>query len=148
MGYGYIPTASFDQEQFKTNSTEHRIWEQLILTNKIGRLFFEHRYRVEQRWISAASDNLYLNRLRYRLLLNIPLNKAELLDNTVFLSFYDEIFLNVTETPFDQNRLYAALGYKFSKTFSVQTGYLRHRLGNNNLDRLQLALFLNADLRK
>lgn len=145
FGYGYIPTATFDQEQFQASSIEHRLWEQLILTNILGRFFFEHRYRVEQRWISAAIDDLYLNRLRYRLLVNIPINHATLTDNTFFLSFYDEIFLNVTETPFDQNRLYAALGYKLSNALNVQTGYLRHRLGNNNFDRLQLAIFFNTD---
>lgn len=148
LGYGYIPTATFEQEQFQASSIEHRIWEQFILTNSIGRLFFEHRYRVEQRWISAALDDFYLNRLRYRLLVNIPLNHSALIDDTFFLSFYDEIFLNVTETPFDQNRLYAALGYKLNSALSVQTGYLRHRLGNNNFDRLQLALFLNTDFSK
>lgn len=145
FGYGYIPTATFDLEQFQTSSIEHRIWEQFILTNNIGRLFFEHRYRVEQRWIATASDNIYLDRLRYRLLVNIPINHAGLIDNTFFLSFYDEIFLNVNETPFDQNRLYGALGYKFDKALSVQAGYLRHRLGTLNFDRLQLALFLNTD---
>lgn len=148
LGYGYIPTATFEQEHFQASSIEHRIWEQFILTNSIGRLFFEHRYRVEQRWISAALDDFYLNRLRYRLLVNIPLNHSALIDDTFFLSFYDEIFLNVTETPFDQNRLYAALGYKLNSALSVQTGYLRHRLGNNNFDRLQLALFLNTDFSK
>lgn len=148
LGYGYIPTASFDLEQFQASSIEHRVWEQFILTNNIGRLFFEHRYRVEQRWISAASKNIYLDRLRYRLLLNIPINNAGLIDNTLFLSFYDEIFLNVTEAPFDQNRLYAALGYKFNKALSVQTGYLRHRLGALNLDRLQLGVFFNTDFSK
>lgn len=148
FGYGYIPTESFTKGDLKTSSVEHRIWEQLILTNRLGRNYFEHRYRVEQRWILADAGDKYLNRLRYRLLLNIPLNRNELSDNTLFLSLYDEIFLNVNDTPFDQNRLYAALGYKFNKSVSLQGGYLRHRLGANNYNRLQFALFINTDLSK
>ena len=57
---------------------------------------------------------------------------------------YDEIFLNVTDSPFDQNRLYAALGYKFNPSVSLQAGYLRHRLGNQKLNRFQLGVFLNT----
>lgn len=153
-GYGYIPTESFDKELFRTRSIEHRLWEQLILTNVVGRLFFEHRYRVEQRWItsnlvaSSGLENQYLNRLRYRILVNIPLNNTEMTDNTLFASFYNEVFLNVTETPFDQNRLFGALGFKFNRAVSIQGGYLRHRLGANNFNRLQMALFLNTDFSK
>ena len=148
VGYGYIPTETFDKELPVNRSVEHRIWEQFILKNNIGRLFFEHRYRLEQRWLSSSADNWYLNRLRYRILVNIPLNNAQMAEKTLFLSLYDEVFLNVTDTPFDQNRLFAALGYKINKNLSLQAGYLRHRLGANNYDRLQFALFLNTDLRK
>lgn len=147
-GYGYIPTEGFVAEGSGPKTVEHRIWEQFTLTNSIGRLFFDHRYRVEQRWISTTANDLYLNRLRYRFLVNIPLNHSELSDNTFFLSFYDEIFLNITETPFDQNRLYGALGYKLNKTVSMQAGYLRHRLGANGFNRLQFGLFFNTDLSK
>ncbi len=149
LGYGYIPTESFNKDETKINTTEHRVWQQLILTNGVGRVFFEHRYRLEQRWISSsAAEDSYLNRARYRILANIPLNKAQMEVNTLFLSVYDEIFLNINDTPFDQNRLYGALGYKFSKSFSMQAGYLRHRAGKANYDRLQLGLFLNTDFSK
>lgn len=146
LGYGYIPTETFDKELPNFRSIEHRIWQQFILTNSVGRVFFEHRYRVEQRWVSTPDDKRYLNRLRYRLMLNIPLNNTEMVDNTVFVSFYDEIFLNVHDAPFDQNRLYGAFGYKINKAISMQAGYLRHRLGGSNFDRLQMAAFINTDL--
>ncbi len=146
LGYGYIPTETLREGDTKASTIEHRIWQQLILTNRLSRHYFEHRYRVEQRWVASDTEQNYLNRLRYRLLWNIPLNNKEMADKTLFISLYDEIFLNVQDNPFDQNRLYAALGYKFNKALSVQTGYLRHRLGPNNYNRLQLALFINTDL--
>ncbi len=70
-GYAYIPLYVFDSEQKSPETEEHRIWQQLILTNKIGRVKFEHRYRIEQRWVNQD----YKNRFRYRLMLFIPLNK-------------------------------------------------------------------------
>ncbi len=148
-GYAYIPTESFEKGSNLKSSIEHRIWEQFILKNNVGRVFFEHRYRLEQRWIENNSNNSkYLNRARYRLMLTIPLNHETKEDKTVYLGIYDEIFLNLTSQPFDQNRLYFALGYKFNKTVDIQAGYLKHHYSGLGYDRLQFALFFNPDLRK
>ena len=38
----------------------------------------------------------------------------------------------------------SALGFQINKELNIQLGYLRHRLGNLNLNRLQLALFLKT----
>ncbi len=143
-GYAWIPTQVDFDGAFNNLSIENRIWQQFILKNKVKRFNFEHRYRLEQRWVSRDNFTDYLNRVRYRLLLTIPINHSELKDQTFFLSFYDEIFLNITDSPFDQNRLYAALGYKFNSSISLQVGYLRHRLGNQKLNRFQLGVFLNT----
>lgn len=143
-GYAYIPTENFDKTNANSLSTEHRIWQQLILKNTLGRLNFEHRYRVEQRWVTRGNTTNYGDRLRYRLFVALPLNHKELVDKTFFIGLYDEIFINVSDAPFDQNRLYGALGYKLNAKLSFQAGYLRHRLGSMNLNRLQFAMFLNT----
>ena len=143
-GYAWIPTQVDFEGAFNNLSIENRIWQQFILKNKVKRFNFEHRYRLEQRWVSRNNFTDYLNRVRYRLLILIPINHSKLIDKTFFLSFYDEIFLNVTDSPFDQNRLYTALGYKFNSSISLQAGYLRHRLGSQKLNRFQLGVFLNT----
>ena len=74
--------------------------------------------------------------------LKIPISKNE--ESSLFISLYDEIFLNISDTPFDQNRLFAALGYQINKQMNCQVGYLRHRSGGLDLNRLQLAVFLNT----
>ena len=53
VGYGYIAGYQFGSEQKNPEAQEHRIWQQFILTNNIGRVKFEHRYRVEQRWVNS-----------------------------------------------------------------------------------------------
>ena len=55
-----------------------------------------------------------------------------------------EIFLNISDEPFDQNRLFGALGIQVNDNMNIQVGYLRHRLGTQNLNRLQFAVFLNT----
>ena len=142
-GYAFIPTQNeFDKGWGKEMVTENRIWEQFILRNSINRVKIRHRYRLEQRWVKAGDITTYKNRARYMLSLKLPISKNE--ESPLFISLYDEIFLNISDNPFDQNRLFAALGYQVNKQMNIQLGYLRHRAGSLDLNRLQLALFLNT----
>ena len=142
-GYAFIPTQNvFDQGWGEKMVTENRIWEQFILKNVVNRMKIRHRYRLEQRWVKLGEETTYKNRARYMLSVKLPISKNE--DSPLFISLYDEIFLNISDNPFDQNRLFAALGYQFNKQMNFQVGYLRHRSGGLNLNRLQLAVFLNT----
>ena len=142
-GYAFIPTQNeFDKGWGEEMVTENRIWEQFILRNSINRVKIRHRYRLEQRWVKAGDITTYKNRARYMLSLKLPISKNE--ESPLFISLYDEIFLNISDNPFDQNRLFAALGFQVNKQMNIQLGYLRHRAGSLDLNRLQLALFLNT----
>ncbi len=142
-GYAYIPSYVFESEQKAPETTEHRIWQQFILTNKLGRVKFEHRYRLEQRWVNGD----YLNRFRYRLMLFVPINKPEIEEGSLFLGLYDEVFVNSKQTFFDRNRLYGALGYQFNKATSIQAGMLRQQVNDFGKWYLQFALVFNPDFR-
>ena len=142
-GYAWIPTQPVLGEGFEGDLvTENRIWQQFILRNKIKNINFRHRYRLEQRWVKQNNFTDYKNRVRYMLSAKVPLSKNE--DSPLFLFIYDEVFLHIDDNPFNQNRLYAALGYTVNKNMNIQAGYLRHRNGDLNLNRLQLAVFLNT----
>ena len=142
-GYAWIPTQPDLGEGFDGDLvTENRIWQQFILRNKINNIKFRHRYRLEQRWVKQNDVTSYKNRARYMLSAKVPLSKDE--SSPLFLFIYDEIFLHIDDNPFNQNRLYGALGYTVNKNMNIQAGYLRHRNGDLNLDRLQLAVFLNT----
>lgn len=123
--------------------SEHRIFEQLILKNKVWEFYFEHRYRLEQRFI----QNNYFNgrdtqhRARYRLQVTLPLT------DIFFLNFYDELFINLQNEAFGQNRLYGALGINVTENLSIQLGYLKNHFRQVNFDRLQFGIFYNPDVR-
>ncbi|WP_159085959.1 DUF2490 domain-containing protein [Flavobacterium faecale] len=130
------------------NFSEHRIWEQLAINHHdIGRFSFDSRFRLEQRYSQSFKNfgtgltNNYLryddpeegywklrHRARYRFRVQVPLTSAKMEDNTLFLAVADEIFVNVGErvgaNVFDQNRLSAALGWRFNKQSNIQVGYL------------------------
>lgn len=142
IGYGYINTdGTFADIPDEENSNEHRIFEQFILKNKVGKVAFEHRYRLEQRFISTQADDFTEHRARYRLQLTYPFN------DKWFLNVYDEVFINLQEPIFGQNRLYGAIGYNVKSNFSIQIGYLKNHFTGINFDRVQLGIIYNTDFR-
>ncbi|TWR24545.1 DUF2490 domain-containing protein [Mucilaginibacter achroorhodeus] len=102
---------------------EFRVWEQMTINQFLTPLKFEHRYRVEQRWL----DGNYRNRFRYRLNMFIPLNNVKIVAKTWFISVFDEIFFNNKAPNFERNRVSAALGYQFDKKWIVQAGWINQR---------------------
>jgi hypothetical protein len=127
---------------------EHRIFQQFILKNKVWEFLFEHRYRLEQRFITfgETGDSDFSkstqHRARYRIQATLPLT------DTFFLNFYDELFINLQDNLFGQNRLYGALGVHITDNSSLQVGWLRNQFSNAVFDRLQIGFFFNPDLRK
>ncbi len=148
-GYANVTTYAFDKDQLPgIRVSENRLWQQFLMRNNLGRCLFEHRYRLEQRWLQSGNNNRYLDRIRYLLRVTIPLNKKEIEKNTLFLSFYNELFVHFSSTPFDRNRLYGAIGYQFTPNANIQIGYLAQTVNITTKHYLQAAIFYNLDLRK
>lgn len=102
------------------NNDEFRIWPQLILTQPVGPLNIEQRYRAEFRFTS----NGYRNRFRYRIGLNYPFGKKV---NGYFpfqLSANNELFFTDNEPFFERNRSSISISYKLNQVVSFQLGYL------------------------
>lgn len=143
-GYGFIGSYDLETDIESPTTEEHRIFEQFIHKHFAPRIGFEHRVRVEQRFIGDT----YKNRFRYRLFLTIPLGKKYMEPKTYFIGIYDELFINGEGKGFDRNRLYGAFGYQFNTSTNVQLGVLNQKLSNTNKWYLQVALLWNPDLRK
>jgi hypothetical protein len=69
----------------------------------------------------------------------------------IFAALQNEVFLNLQHKDqlngkvFDQNRAYLALGYRFSKKFDLEAGYLNQAIRgasvNTSNNVIQLALY-------
>ncbi len=161
-GYCHIITYPYGDFPVSHTFVEHRLWQTLTLAHQLGKLSIQHRYRLEQRWLENTSSTgekwIYLNRVRYRFLINIPLNKPVIEKGSLFFSGYDEVFINFGKSSklnlLDQNRIYWALGFQFSLNSNVQLGYLNQivvksdgvRIENNHT--LMVSLMHNFDFRK
>ena len=141
LGYGYINSQNYvGSTDEKTGVNEHRIYQQYITKQSIGRLKLSHRYRFEQRWVE---DQEFKLRFRYFLSFKVPLNNSEMIVKTFYLSSYNEIFLNHKETVFDRNRLYGGIGFILNKSAKLEVGYMNQFLNNNNRDQVNIILSLN-----
>ncbi len=145
LGYAYIhgePYVAGTDE--KTNVNEHRIFQQFISRQQFGRFYLQHRYRIEERFI----EDDFKMRFRYFLGLNVPINKKEMVSKAIYLSLYNEIFIQPKSPVFDRDRVYGAIGYVFSSNLKVEAGMMAQLLENSDSAQFQIALFNTFPLMK
>lgn len=166
LGYVYTWNPRYGKQPATYVNNEHRLFQQAIYKHSIGRINLSHRMRMEERFVQVHENNngeiinegydLHLNRLRYRFMANIPLNHDKMEAKTIYASVYDEVFYSwgkpVTYNEPDQNRIYAGIGYQFSKALSAQGGAFYQLLikangtkQENNVG-FQVQVYYNIDL--
>jgi hypothetical protein len=139
--------------------TEHRPWQQALVSHKLKKVAVAHRFRFEERFIPRpriAGDGLEADgydqafRFRYFIRSILPLATGNTFTSGPFLALQNELFLNtgnktaVNGKAFDQNRLYGALGYRKGK-MDYEIGYMnqytstRTSFINNHI--VQLAVY-------
>lgn len=170
-GYAFIP-----QQRISGGVTgyqpEHRTWEQLVFTHPLRKTHVSHtltthtvkptlahRLRLEQRYLPrhhAEGNRLvrdghrYAGRLRYFARAITPLGNP---DAGWFAAVQNEIFFNIGDNSavngkfFDQNRAYVAAGYRCSRQFDMEIGYMNQYIngaGSNSTNNhiLQLATYV------
>lgn len=140
LGYGFIISDNYVVgSNEKVRTLENRVYQQFITKQKFNRVNLQHRYRFEQRFLA---DDFKL-RLRYFLAINIPLNNPNMVDKTMYVSAYNEIFINTESTLFDRNRIYGGLGYKTSSLLRFEMGYMNQIFTEGSRDQMNIIVFLS-----
>jgi long-subunit fatty acid transport protein len=137
---GYIHQYSETRSDF--SDSENRLYEEITFKNNFRKLGIAHRYRIEHRWINKMGDTDFSNRMRYRLQLSHPLF------NKFYVMVFDEVFINLQESIFNQNRLHMGIGYVFGPSFKLELGYLKNHFSSTNYDLLRIGILFNTDLSK
>lgn len=161
---GYAYARLYAQTTPAPIRTEHRPWQQFSVDNRYGRLATTQRVRVEERFIQRTNGMEVLDsysftmRFRYMLTLQLPLCRPGAGPHVPMLTVQDELMVNagsqVVYNTFDQNRLFVGVTYPFSKTLSVQAGYMNQfqqlASGNAFVSNHIARVFLihNLDLRE
>ena len=129
LGYTYLRTFIY-AEIPRRPSREHRIYQELKIKHRIKQIDWEHRFRLEQRFQAQEQEYQweFAERARYRLQARVPINAARVDDSRIYLSFYDEFFVNFGPhggtQALDQNRVYGALGVNLKGKNKLEIGYL------------------------
>jgi len=140
LGYGFIRSENYINMDEKEGVDEHRIFQQFITKQKIGKFKVQHRYRFEQRFVA---DNFRM-RYRYFLAVNYPVKAAtEESPREWYLSAYNEIFLNSKDNVFDRNRLYGGVGCRVNKSLRLELGYMNQFFSGAGRDQINLIGFVN-----
>ena len=161
---GYAYGFNFATEGKTTTWQEHRPWQQFWWRTKYTGFVTTQWIRTEQRFIEKVVDDqltgdyLFNYRLRYNILLQVPLIGKELKAKTPYFALQDEIFINagknIVNNIFDQNRFFVGLGYYFTDHLHIQLGYMnifqQRPTGVDfyNNDCIRLFVFHSLDLRK
>jgi opacity protein-like surface antigen len=140
LGYGYILSENYlGDSDDKISVNEHRIFQQYITKQTVGSVTLSHRYRFEQRFV----ENDFKMRFRYFLSLNVPLKNNESGESPLYLSAYNEIFLNSKSSIFDRNRVYGGLGYNLNKNIKLELGYMNQFFETDSRDQINIITFIN-----
>lgn len=140
LGYSYIRSENYvSGSNTKSVSEEHRIYQQFITKQNFGRIYLQHRYRIEERFIK---DNFKL-RFRYFFGINIPINSKEMQARAFYFSAYNEVFVNTENEVFDRDRWYFALGYNITSNLRVETGFMEQMFSGRQRNQIQIVLFNN-----
>jgi Protein of unknown function (DUF2490) len=102
------------------NNDEFRLWPQIILTQAIGSVKIDQRYRAEFRFTS----NGYRNRFRYRLGISKPFGHEKSGYKPFQINANSELFFTTKEPYFERSRSLLSMNYKMTKQVSFQLGYL------------------------
>lgn len=133
--YGRYPSADAG-----VPTTEHRIYEDIQVSDKFGRLELEHRIRLEQRFLGQPSDSNprqiasweYQHRVRYQLSATFPLSGTTIDNGEFYLNAFDELFIGfgrqVGANVFNQNRISGGLGYQVNDKFTLELNYFNRIL--------------------
>lgn len=126
------------------NNDEFRIWPQIVLSESLGKLKIEQRYRAEMRFTS----NGYRNRFRYRLGISLPFGTEKDKYKPYLISLNNELFFTNNEPYFERNRASVSFSYKPSKPVTLLVGYLYqfdYKINDETgRDFLQIGLFLEV----
>ncbi|WP_041258422.1 DUF2490 domain-containing protein [Fibrella aestuarina] len=148
-GYTYFttfPYGGYPQADLGVPYSEHRLHQDVSLSETYGRLSLTHRIRLEQRWLAQLADDNprrtasweFQNRVRYQIAGELALNGPTVDDGELYINFFDELFIgfgkNVGENIYNQNRISAGLGYQVNDGLQIELNALNQVVQHADLD--------------
>ncbi len=142
VNYGFVKWDRTFQENDNPDTIEHRINESVGLSSKSGDFAFLNRVGLDHRFIDNTYNFETQHRIRYKFNVKHPITK------TLYASVFDEVFYNLDQFHFQQNRLYGALGIKIAENYNFELGYMKWSFRTKSFNRLQIGISIRTDWTK
>ncbi|WP_310560588.1 DUF2490 domain-containing protein [Flavobacterium sp.] len=171
-GISYIPNATFSftggyahlwlapkNTEWNTFADENRVYQQVQMNSKSGKVNIVNRIRNEQRWQEiiindqGSGKNKFSNRVRYLISTTIPIFKKKtapllVVSDELLIQFGKDIVYNT----FDQNRFFVGIKQAINPKLSFDFGYMNVYQQKSNgyqydMDHtLRLFFYLNSSV--
>ena len=140
-----------EQITVRDGVSDNRIWQQLIINKKYGNSILQHRLRLEERGLGRletdgkeifVKDRKFNARFRYFNRWIKPFAPTTNFQKGTYLALQNEFFFNAIGAKyannklFDQSRTYGGLGFRISKEFDVELGYMLQVVVPNKNDNI------------
>ncbi|MCX2836971.1 DUF2490 domain-containing protein [Salinimicrobium sp. MT39] len=131
VGYDYVYSEAFSEDSF---TIQHRVWEEATLKTPFLSPYIAHRFRLESTWKRQEPEYDLSHRVRYRLKFDRPLYKS------LYFTAFNEVFINLKEPYFNQNRFHFGLGYSLHQDLKIEIGYLKNHFRRAHYDRIRVGM--------
>lgn len=139
LGLAYVQSNWEEGDETISTTHEKRIYQQYLYKQKRNNLFLTHRVRLEERFIA----NDFALRSRYFLSVQKPLNGKLLNRRSLYVSGFNELFIDISNQKFDRNRFFTGIGYGVTNDIRLETGYLIQSQKNSTRGQFQLIVYNN-----
>ncbi|SNZ01129.1 DUF2490 domain-containing protein [Flagellimonas pacifica] len=133
-GVAFLSSKNYTDTHKTTKANQYWVYEQFTLKSRFKRNTIAHRWRLENRWIKDAKKIRFNNRFRYRLQFVRPLY------NDTYVRAFNEIFLSLNNSFFNQNRFYIGFGQIVSPSFQIDLGYLKNHFKHTDRDFVRISV--------
>ena len=159
FGYVRVDTWPFESGGLR-KFHENRLYEEFLMKRKWGNAKVNHRFRLEQRWITTPEIGTESsNRARYMLQYTKPLGSDTLKSGVWFIKALNEVFVDFDKNGYwfglegrerglNQNRLYFGGGKQLTPLSNFRVGVLWQHRPSADFWRLVFAYSHNFDFRK
>ncbi len=129
---GYLMSADAVNLASDRYGIENRAWQGLTWKDMTAdkQFIWEARNRLEERFLSAnsAPNIRWRTRLRFEYLIPNLTSWSVIVSEELFLNLNDNRNNPQLQAGLQQNRAYIGVGYRFSRVFQIESGYLEQHV--------------------
>lgn len=132
VGYGFIRSFPYGDFPAPARSDEQRIWQQALLRYGSDGARWSTRIRLEQRFLDRIARKIGEPKYRFEDRIRILQQVRIPVTGPMYATAYNEIWFYLapyeSNSAFDQNRAYGAIGWQIDEHWRAEAGYMNQAI--------------------